>query len=29
VGLHDYQSTDWAGYLNQWLSEVGSKRNWF
>lgn len=29
VGLHDYQNTDWAGYLNQWLSEVGSKRNWF
>ncbi|MFF4020502.1 sporulation protein [Streptomyces sp. NPDC001843] len=29
VGLHDYQGTDWAAYLNQWLSEVGSKRNWF
>ncbi|MDQ0759633.1 sporulation protein [Streptomyces canus] len=29
VGLHDYQSTDWVAYLNQWLSEVGSKRNWF
>ncbi|WP_037668208.1 sporulation protein [Streptomyces griseus] len=29
VGLHDYQTTDWAAYLNQWLSEVGSKRNWF
>ncbi|MER5845462.1 MULTISPECIES: sporulation protein [Streptomyces] len=29
VGLNDYQGTDWAGYLNQWLSEVGSKRNWF
>ena len=29
VGLHDYQSTDWAAYLNQWLSEVGSRRNWF
>ena len=29
VGLHDYQATDWAAYLNQWLSEVGSKRNWF
>ncbi|MBZ3902763.1 MULTISPECIES: sporulation protein [Streptomyces] len=29
VGLHDYQNTDWAGYLNQWLSEVGSKRSWF
>ncbi|MGW4227363.1 sporulation protein [Streptomyces bauhiniae] len=29
VGLHDFHTTDWAGYLNQWLSEVGSKRNWF
>ncbi|MEU3558409.1 sporulation protein [Streptomyces fragilis] len=29
VGLHDYQGTDWAAYLNQWLSEVGSRRNWF
>ncbi|MCH0562560.1 MULTISPECIES: sporulation protein [unclassified Streptomyces] len=29
VGLHDWQGTDWAGYLNQWLSEVGGKRNWF
>lgn len=29
VGLNDYQDTDWAAYLNQWLSEVGSKRNWF
>ncbi|WP_405857962.1 sporulation protein [Streptomyces sp. NBC_01515] len=29
VGLHDFQGTDWAAYLNQWLSEVGSKRNWF
>ncbi|MEF9902916.1 sporulation protein [Streptomyces sp. P9-A2] len=29
VGLNDYQGTDWAAYLNQWLSEVGSKRNWF
>ncbi|WP_255956056.1 sporulation protein [Streptomyces odontomachi] len=29
VGLHDYQSTDWAAYLNQWLSEVGSRRSWF
>ncbi|NBE56833.1 sporulation protein [Streptomyces boluensis] len=28
VGLADFQSTDWASYLNQWLSEVGSKRNW-
>ncbi|MFF2849113.1 sporulation protein [Streptomyces sp. NPDC058001] len=29
VGLQDFQGTDWAGYLNQWLSEVGSRRNWF
>ncbi|GHH88536.1 hypothetical protein GCM10018793_68540 [Streptomyces sulfonofaciens] len=29
VGLHDYQATDWAAYLNQWISEVGSRRNWF
>ncbi|MFI2433625.1 sporulation protein [Streptomyces sp. NPDC018693] len=29
VGLHDYHATDWAAYLNQWLSEVGSRRNWF
>ncbi|OIJ63143.1 sporulation protein [Streptomyces mangrovisoli] len=29
VGLHDFHGTDWAGYLNQWISEVGSKRNWF
>ncbi|MEV5354659.1 sporulation protein [Streptomyces sp. NPDC086081] len=29
VGLNDYRSTDWTAYLNQWLSEVGSKRNWF
>jgi sporulation-control protein len=29
VGLNDFLGTDWAAYLNQWLSEVGSKRNWF
>jgi sporulation-control protein len=29
VGLHDFHGTDWAAYLNQWLSEVGSRRNWF
>ncbi|MGA4842826.1 sporulation protein [Streptomyces sp. G45] len=29
VGLHDYQGTDWAAFLNAWLSEVGSRRNWF
>ncbi|MFI0778457.1 sporulation protein [Streptomyces sp. NPDC021212] len=29
VGLESYQETDWAAYLNQWLAEVGGKRNWF
>ncbi|WP_405654619.1 sporulation protein [Streptomyces sp. RK9] len=29
VGLNDFQGTDWAAYLNEWLSHVGSKRNWF
>ncbi|MGX4693032.1 sporulation protein [Streptomyces sp. JNUCC 63] len=29
VGLHDYQGTDWAAYLHQWIAEVGSRRNWF
>ncbi|MCN9244607.1 sporulation protein [Streptomyces sp. RY43-2] len=29
VGLHDFHGTDWAAYLHQWLSEVGSKRSWF
>ncbi|WP_055554012.1 sporulation protein [Streptomyces sp. NBRC 110028] len=29
VGLNSYQETDWAAYLNQWLAEVGGKRNWF
>jgi sporulation-control protein len=29
VGLRDFQSTDWAAYLNQWISEVGSRRSWF
>ncbi|WCD95867.1 sporulation protein [Streptomyces sp. HUAS 31] len=29
VRLNDFHGTDWAAYLNQWLSEVGSKRNWF
>ncbi|GHH55052.1 sporulation protein [Streptomyces candidus] len=28
VGLHDFQSTDWAGYINQWLAQVGGRRNW-
>ncbi|MGX2998015.1 sporulation protein [Streptomyces sp. JNUCC 64] len=28
VGLNDFQRTDWTAYLNQWLSEVGGKRNW-
>ncbi|MDW6063693.1 sporulation protein [Streptomyces sp. FXJ1.4098] len=29
VNLGSYQDTDWAAYLNQWLAEVGGKRNWF
>jgi sporulation-control protein len=29
VALHDFQGTDWAAYLNEWLSQVGSRRNWF
>ncbi|MBQ0865084.1 sporulation protein [Streptomyces sp. RK75] len=29
VDFDTYQQTDWAGYLNQWLAEVGGKRNWF
>lgn len=29
VGLHSFQQTDWAAYLNQWLAEVGGRRNWF
>jgi sporulation-control protein len=29
VGHNDFQGTDWSAYLHQWLSEVGSKRNWF
>ncbi|ARF59357.1 sporulation protein [Streptomyces gilvosporeus] len=28
MDLDDYGATDWAGYLNQWLAEVGGKRNW-
>jgi sporulation-control protein len=29
VGHANFQETDWTAYLNQWLSEVGGKRNWF
>ncbi|GAA2508785.1 sporulation protein [Streptomyces gobitricini] len=28
VGLNDFQGTDWAAYLNQWLADVGGRRNW-
>ncbi|ANW20870.1 sporulation protein [Streptomyces clavuligerus] len=28
VRHHDIASTDWAAYLNQWLAEVGGRRNW-
>ncbi len=29
VDLAGFQQTDWTAYLNQWLAEVGGKRNWF
>ncbi|MFJ4846206.1 MULTISPECIES: sporulation protein [unclassified Streptomyces] len=29
MDLNNFQATDWASYLNQWLAEVGGKRNWF
>ncbi|MFD7923224.1 sporulation protein [Streptomyces sp. NPDC059740] len=29
MDLAHFEETDWAGYLHQWLSEVGSRRNWF
>ncbi|KAF4406993.1 MULTISPECIES: sporulation protein [Streptomyces] len=29
VGLTSFQETDWTAYLNQWLAQVGGKRNWF
>ncbi|MCZ7413531.1 MULTISPECIES: sporulation protein [unclassified Streptomyces] len=29
VDLEHFHQTDWTGYLNQWLAEVGSRRNWF
>ncbi|MET9800108.1 sporulation protein [Streptomyces sp. NPDC006368] len=28
VGLHDFGNTDWTAYLNQWLADVGGRRNW-
>jgi sporulation-control protein len=28
MDLENYQSTDWAAYLNQWIAEVGSRRSW-
>lgn len=28
VGHHDFAATDWAAYLNQWLADVGGRRNW-
>ena len=28
VGHNDFQGTDWAAYLNQWLAQVGGQRNW-
>ncbi|MBW1603697.1 sporulation protein [Streptomyces sp. JJ66] len=29
VDLERFGETDWTAHLNQWLAEVGSKRNWF
>jgi sporulation-control protein len=29
VGHHDFASTDWTAYLNQWIAEVGGRRSWF
>ncbi|MBU3869393.1 sporulation protein [Streptomyces sp. 4503] len=29
MNLATFQDTDWAAYLNQWLAQVGGKRNWF
>ncbi|MFF3321570.1 sporulation protein [Streptomyces sp. NPDC002889] len=28
VGHHDFRSTDWGAYLNQWIANVGGRRNW-
>ena len=28
VALADHGATDWAGYLNRWISEVSGRRNW-
>ncbi|GAA2462325.1 sporulation protein [Streptomyces macrosporus] len=29
MDLANFRQTDWTAYLNQWLAEVGGKRNWF
>ncbi|GAA2641268.1 sporulation protein [Streptomyces axinellae] len=29
VDFNTFDQTDWVSYLNQWLAEVGGKRNWF
>jgi sporulation-control protein len=28
VGHETFRSTDWTAYLNQWLADVGGRRNW-
>ncbi|MCX4509909.1 sporulation protein [Streptomyces sp. NBC_01619] len=28
VDLHNFQTTDFGAYLNQWLADVGGRRNW-
>lgn len=29
VDLRGFGGTDWTAYLNQWLADVGGRRNWF
>ncbi|WP_424214461.1 sporulation protein [Streptomyces sp. BI20] len=29
VSQRDWEHTDWAAYLNEWIASVGSRRNWF
>ena len=29
MDLENFQQVDWTAVLNQWLSEVGGRRNWF
>ena len=29
MDLENFEQVDWTAFLNQWLSEVGGRRNWF